>query len=60
MSYINIFSKRCSMEYKDLYYTLFNKITDVVEELKEIQKLAEELYIDSNIDAEQDELTCDN
>ena len=60
MSYINIFSKMCSMEYKDLYYTLFNKITDVVEELKEIQKLAEELYIDSNIDAEQDELTCDN
>ena len=44
------------MEYKDLYYTLFNKITDVVEELKEIQKLAEELYIDSNIDCEEDEI----
>jgi len=43
------------MEYKDLYYTLFNRITDVIEELKEIQKMAEELYISSDIDSNQDE-----
>ena len=43
------------MEYKDLYYTLFNRITDVIEELKEIQKMAEELYISSDIDSTQDE-----
>ena len=34
-------------EYKDLYYKLFNSITDIIEELKELQNQAEELYINS-------------
>ena len=34
-------------EYKDLYYKLFNGITDIIEELKELQKQAEERYINS-------------
>ena len=38
-------------EYKDLYYKLFNRITDIIEELKELQVQAEEMYINS----EQDE-----
>ena len=29
-------------DYKDLYFKLFNEITDVIEKLKEIQKEAEE------------------
>ena len=34
-------------EYKDLYYKLFNRITDIIEELKELQNQAEEMYINS-------------
>ena len=34
-------------EYKDLYYKLFNRITDLIEELKELQVQAEEMYINS-------------
>ena len=34
-------------EYKDLYYKLFNRITDIIEELKEIQVQVEEMYINS-------------
>lgn len=35
-------------DYKSLYYQLFNKITDVIEGLKEVQKQAEELYINAS------------
>lgn len=35
-------------DYKSLYYQLFNKITDVIEELKDVQKRAEELYINAS------------
>ena len=31
--------------YKKLYYELFNKITDIIEELKQIQLDAEEKFI---------------
>ncbi len=34
-------------EYKDLYFKVFNGITDIIEELKEIQSQAEEMYINS-------------
>lgn len=34
-------------DYKKMYTTLFNKITDVIEELQEVQKETEDLYIDS-------------
>ena len=37
-------------DYKGLYYQLFNKITDVIEELQEAQKQAEEMYINSEQD----------
>ena len=37
-------------DYKSLYYQLFNKITDVIEELQEAQKQAEEMYINSGQD----------
>ncbi len=33
-------------DYKDLYFKLFNKVTDVIVELQEIQKQAEELYLE--------------
>ena len=36
------------MDYKELYYQLFNEITDVIEKLKEIQCKMEELHIDSD------------
>ena len=45
-------------DYKSLYYQLFNKITDVFEELKEVQKQAEEIYIGSSQDDTTEE--CKN
>lgn len=35
-------------DYKELYYNLFNKITDIIEELKDLQCEMEEEYINSN------------
>ena len=32
-------------DYEKLYYAMFNKITDVIEELKELQKKMEEEYL---------------
>ena len=32
-------------DYKKMYYELFNKITDVIENLKKIQQDAEESYL---------------
>ena len=34
-------------DYKQLYYMLFNKLTDLSEEILKIQQLAEELYIEA-------------
>lgn len=34
-------------DYKKMYSMLFNKITDVIEELQSIQVQTEDLYIDS-------------
>lgn len=36
-------------DYKKLYYELFNKLTDVIEELKQIQCQMEEMYIDNDM-----------
>ncbi len=44
-------------DYKELYYKLFNKITDIIEELQEIQCQAEEIYINAEQD-EKNEKTC--
>ena len=35
-------------DYKKMYYELFNKITDVIENLKQIPVEAEETFIASN------------
>ncbi len=43
-------------DYKELYHLLFNKITDIIEDLQEIQLIAEQMYIDSDIDKEKDEI----
>ena len=32
-------------DYKEMYLQLYNKITDVIEELQQIQRQTEELYI---------------
>ena len=32
-------------EYKSMYFTMFNKITDIIEELKKLQQDMEEKYI---------------
>ncbi len=34
--------------YKDMYYNLFNKITNIIEELKEIQIQMEEVYVNAD------------
>lgn len=37
-------------DYKSMYYKLFNQLTDVIEQLKEIQSATEEMYINANSD----------
>ncbi len=32
-------------DYKKLYFELFNKISDIIEELKEVQIKAEEMFM---------------
>ncbi len=39
-------------DYKELYFELFNKVTDIIEELKKIQCELEEKCIDEENDAE--------
>lgn len=42
-------------EYKELYFKLFNNITDIIEQLQQIQKDAEELFISQgNNDTEEE------
>ena len=31
--------------YKDLYYLLFNRVSDIIEQLKIIQQISEEMFI---------------
>jgi len=33
------------IDYKELYFSLFNKLTDLIEEMKNVQIEAEERYI---------------
>lgn len=35
-------------DYKEMYFQLFNKLTDVIEELKEIQCKMEDMYTDDS------------
>lgn len=35
------------INYSEMYHILFNKITDIIEELQEIQRQTEEMYIQS-------------
>ena len=34
-------------DYKAMYYKLFNKVSDVICDLQEIQQLCEEMYIET-------------
>lgn len=40
------------MDYKEMYFKLFNKISDVVDELVAVQQEVEEMYISVNEDDE--------
>lgn len=42
-------------DYKSMYYQLFNQLTDVIEQLKEIQAKAEEMYINANSNKDEAE-----
>ena len=39
-------------DYKKLYFELFNKVSDIIEELKDIQIKAEEMFLEED-DGEQ-------
>ncbi len=45
-------------DYKKMYFELFNKITDVIDELKAVQCKTEEIYMDT--DFEEDEVTSED
>ena len=38
------------MDYKKMYFELFNKLTDIIEELKELQCKMEEMHINADSD----------
>lgn len=40
-------------DYKEMYYALFNKITDVIEDLQKIQQLTEEMYLSQRSDDDE-------
>jgi len=40
------------VDYKEMYYSLFNELTDVIEKLKEIQCKMEELHSEISEDKE--------
>ncbi len=35
------------VDYEQMYRILFNKMTDIIEEIQQIQRKTEEMYIDS-------------
>ena len=37
-------------DYKRMYFDLFNQLTNVIEQLKEIQVKAEEMYVNADSD----------
>jgi len=39
---------------KELYFKLFNKLTDIMEEIKDLQCQMEEMYINSQTDESQE------
>ncbi|MEG2020092.1 MAG: hypothetical protein RRZ70_06420 [Synergistaceae bacterium] len=39
-------------DYEKMYFTLFNKVSDIIEELMALQKEVEELYISSSLENE--------
>ena len=39
-------------DYKDMYFHIFNKLTALTEEIKELQRQMEEMYINSEEDKE--------
>lgn len=39
-------------DYKDMYYHLFNKITDIIEKLQEVQREMENMYIETDKESE--------
>ncbi len=39
-------------DYKSMYFELFNKICDIIEELEEVQRKTEEMYISDNSETE--------
>ena len=41
-------------DYKELYYQLFNRVTEVIEQLKEVQIEMEEMYIKSDIETDKE------
>ncbi len=42
-------------DYKKMYLKMFNKVTDVIEELKELQVECEDIYIDTDDESSEDE-----
>lgn len=39
-------------DYKELYFKLFNEVTDIIEKLKQIQCEAEEMYVETYINSD--------
>ena len=41
--------------YKKMYFKMFNRVTDIIEELKELQIECEDMYIDTYVESPEDD-----
>lgn len=41
-------------DYKNLYYQLFNKVTEIIEQLKQVQVEMEEMYVESGSETNEE------
>lgn len=40
-------------DYKQMYFELFNKVSDIIEELQNVQKKMEETYVENSDDEKE-------
>ena len=41
-------------DYKQMYFELFNKVSDIIEELQNVQKKMEETYVENSDDEKEE------
>lgn len=47
-------------DYKQMYYHLFNRVTDIIEQLKDVQRETEEIFTQTDNETESAKTISDN